>query len=64
MDLLCLKPVISVNEINTSCAIKLIDAFYSISVENENVSNVSEPIDYSIYRTPSGKEIYIYINDV
>lgn len=47
------------NEINTYCAIKLIDAFYSIPVENENVSNVSEPIDYSIYRTPSGKEIYI-----
>lgn len=25
------------------------------AVENENVSNVSEPIDYSIYRTPSGQ---------
>lgn len=60
MDLLCLKPVIFVNAINTYCTLKLIDAFYFIPVENENVSNVSEPIDYSIYRTPSGKEIYIY----
>lgn len=36
----------------------LLNLLIPISVENENVSNVSESIDYSIYRTPSGKEIY------
>ena len=57
MDWSYLNLVISENKRDKYIECELIDSSYSISVENENMSNVAEPIDYSIYRTPSGKEI-------
>lgn len=44
------------------CRVRLLDSSRFVSAaENENASSASEPIDYSIYRTPSGKRSLWYI---